>query len=78
MTGRKFFMTMKKRECIDLPQDRMKMWNKLPKESKMMYNLEANPMLKETKAEPRTMKTTMNFSAEGEKKNLSFLAGRMM
>ena len=76
MTGRKFFLMMKKREGIDFPQDRMKMWNKLPKESKMMYNLEANPILKEIKAQLRTMKTTMIFSAGGEKKNFSFLANR--
>ena len=77
ITGRKFFLNKKKMESGDAAVDNMKKWKRLPKETKMMYSMNANPAL-EPKMDRTMTRASMVFPTVGECKTLNFLTSRMM
>jgi len=73
-TGRKLFMDVQRSKGVSISAERRQMWKRLPRETRMMYNVEANPALED---KPMTRRS-MRFSEGGENKVMNFLSSRMM
>jgi len=67
-------MDVQRSKGVSISAERRQMWKRLPRETRMMYNVEANPALED---KPMTRRS-MRFSEGGENKVMNFLSSRMM
>lgn len=75
-TGRKLFLEMQ-RPLTNSHAERQQKWKRLPRESRRMMNIEANPAL-EPKMDRTMTRSSMRFSQDGQNGVLNFLSSRMM